>query len=30
MVVYSLTVFFSYVSTKWVVQENIYTPHGEN
>ena len=29
MVVYSLTVNFSYVSTKWVVQENIYTPMEE-
>ena len=29
MVVYSLRVIFSYVSTKWVVQKNIYTPMEE-
>ena len=29
MVFYSLTVLFSYVSTKWVVPENIYTPMEE-
>ena len=30
MVFYTLTVIFSYVSTKWVVPENIHTPLGGN